>query len=366
MVVNVDWFFISHRLPLAIKMKELGYQVYILSKDTGKKSFIEEQGFNFIDINFERSGKNPFNEIINILKLRKYFSLLKPTIIHNVTIKPAIYGSIAAKFSNLKNTTIINAISGLGYNFTEKRNGILQKLIKSLMKFAYGGDVKFIFQNKDDLSVYQQLGYVNNNFKIIKGAGVDANIYPYTPSQQKSKQIITLTARMLGDKGIREYVAAAKILQNDFQNIVQFQLVGDLDPGNPTGISREELESFITDDYIIWLGHHSNVIPLLQHSDIVCLPSYREGLPKSLIEAMAIGRPIVTTDVPGCRECVDHGINGYLVEVKNPEDLAKHLKILINDESLRIQMGKASRVKMEKELSLEKVLKETIEYYGIN
>lgn len=363
MVVNVDWFFLSHRLPLALKMQELGYKVYILTKDTGRKSEIISLGLEFVEIPFERSGRNPINEIRVIRRLTKFFRKHQPDIIHNVTVKPVVYASLAAKWAKLKNSQIINAISGLGYNFINDRQGPVQIILKQLMKFAYSGNVKFIFQNPDDKAVYEKLGFLRDNYRIIKGAGVDANEFPYTAPIVKDKIHIVTTARMLGDKGIRELIAAAKLLESRYKGKVLFQLVGDLDPDNPSALSETEISSAQVEGYLEWKGHRKDVRPILMESDIVCLPSYREGLPKSLIEAMSIGRPIVTTLAPGCKECVDDGINGFLVPTKDVNALAQALEKLILDQSLRESMGKASREKMLRELSLEKVLKDTIEFY---
>ena len=168
---------------------------------------------------------------------------------------------------------------------------------------------------------------------------------------------------MLADKGIRELITAAMSLRSVYEGQILFQLIGDVDPANPSALTKEELEAACVAGYLEWKGHSNDVRPALIASDIVCLPSYREGLPKSLIEAMAIGRAIVTTDVPGCRECVAEDINGFLVPAKDANALAAALEKLILDSGLRTQMGKASREKMVQELSLEKVLKETIAFY---
>ena len=363
MVVNVDWFFLSHRLPLALKMKSLGYDVYIITKNTGKQEEIEKNGLRFLEMPFERSGKNPLHEIGTIRKLSRLFKKHQPAIIHNVTIKPALYGSIAAKLAKLKSTQVVNAISGLGYNFTNGRDGIVQKIVKRLMSYAFSGNVKFIFQNPDDKALYETMGLIDNNYKIIKGAGVDADVFPFSPTLVKDKIHIVTTARMLADKGILELIEAAQLLKSKYQGKILFQLIGDLDPANPSAISKETLQNAEEHGYLEWKGHSVDVRPALVQSDIVCLPSYREGLPKSLIEAMAIGRPIVSTDVPGCRECVDEGINGFLVAARDAVSLSAALEKLIESESLRLQMGKASREKMVRELSLENVLKETIAFY---
>lgn len=363
-IVNVDWFFISHRLPLAVRMKELGHNVFILAKDSGKRQEIESYGIKFINIDFERSGKNPAKEIKVIINILRYFIKYKPHIVHNVTIKPALYSTIAWKIYGNKKIRIVNAISGLGYNFIGGRNGAVQRILKKLMNFTFEKEVSFIFQNPDDLNVYRELGYLHNNkFKLIKGAGVDSGQFLFSKPVIKDKLHVVLTARMLKDKGIMEFIYAAKILEEAWRGRVLFRLVGDLDSHNPAGILESELIASLVDDYIIWEGYQSDIQSILIESDIVCLPSYREGLPKSLIEAMAVGRPIVTTDVPGCRECVEDNFNGFLVAAKDSEALADKIEVLLNNEQLRLRMGANSRSKMVNELSLDKVLKDTCEFY---
>lgn len=363
-IVNVDWFFLSHRLPLALEMKKLGYEVFILAKDTGKRQVIESHGLFFIEIDFERSGKNPFKELSVIFKIYRNLMRLQPAIVHNVTIKPALYSTIAWKLYGNKKIKNINAISGLGYNFIGGRDGIVQRVLKKLMNFAFSKDINFIFQNPDDLEVYKQLGYLEKNrYKLIKGAGVDSNEFQVAEPVLKDRLHVVLTARMLKDKGILEFIDAAKILEDKWKDAALFRLIGDLDHENPAGIKEEELKNLEVDNYIVWEGYRSDVMSILKDSDIVCLPSYREGLPKSLIEAMAIGRPIVSTDVPGCRECVDENFNGFLVKAKDSKALSEKIDTLLGSETMRLKMGANSRAKMINELSLDKVLKDTCEFY---
>jgi glycosyltransferase involved in cell wall biosynthesis len=362
LVVNVDWFFLSHRLQLALRMKQEGFHVFILAKDTGRRREIENYGLNFINIDFDRSGKNPIKELVLISELKRLYKKYQPSIIHHVTIKPAIYGSIAAK--SLPNTRVVNAISGLGFNFIDGRDGIVQKLLRRLMQYAFSKQVNFIFQNPDDRQLYANMGFLRGNKHcLIKGAGVDAKAFYYVPALSKSKLKVVVTARMLYDKGIIEFIEAANILKERWQGKAVFCLAGDVDLANPAGIPEDKLKELLVADYIEWVGYCSDVQSFLIQSDIACLPSYREGLPKSLIEAMAIGRPIVTTDVPGCRECVDDGYNGFLVPAKDPVALAVALEKLLSDSSLRQKMGASSRSKMERELSLEKVLNDTVAFY---
>lgn len=362
-IVNVDNFFLSHRLPLALEAQKEGYEVFILTRDTGGRKIIEEQGLQFINIPFERSGTNPFRDFSIIVLLTRLIRQYQPAIIHNVTIKPAIYGSIAARYAK-KGTTIVNAISGLGYNFINGRDGTVQKVLKRLIGYAFKSGVNFIFQNQDDCHLYQSFGLLNNNrYQIIKGAGVDGSVFKFQEPIEKQKLEILITTRLLYDKGVMEFLEAAWLLASRWEGKAKFIIAGDIDNGNKACIPEKIISGYLKEGFIEWVGFQKDVRPFLIESDIVCLPSYREGLPKSLIEAMAIGRPIVTTDVPGCRECVDEGVNGYLVPVKNVNSLAIALEKLLSNYDLRISMGKASRHKMEAELSLEKVVSETMIFY---
>jgi glycosyltransferase involved in cell wall biosynthesis len=363
-VVNVDWFFISHRLPLALEALRRNYDVYLVTRDSGCKDSLTDKGIKFINIDFERSGKNPVKELSLISKLKKIYRDVKPDVIHHITLKPSIYGTIAARKAGSK-AKIINAVSGLGYTFTDNRKSLSKVFLQGLLKWAFNDQKSnFIFQNPDDQAFYRELGFLTGkNSVIIKGSGVDENEFAFSAPVKKEKLIVVLLARMLKDKGVIEFIEAALILKNEFGNKAEFWLVGGIDEHNPAHISEAELMEKCEPGYIVWLGHRGDVKDIYKQSDIVCLPSYREGLPKSLIEAMAIGRPIVTTDAIGCRECVDDGMNGFKVPVKDYTQLSNKIKSLLVDENLRLTMGGASRTKMINEFSLKEVVAQTFKLY---
>ena len=363
-VVNVDWFFISHRLPLGIEAIERGYLVYLITKDTGRFRELEALGIKCLNMSFDRSGTNPLKDIRVILNLSKIYKKLQPDIIHHVTLKPSIYGTIAARFSRTQ-AKVINAVSGLGYVFTGNRSYLAQKLMTGLLWFAFSDQkTSFIFQNPDDCDFYKKLNFLSDkNYIIIKGSGVDEKIFRLKESYSKDKIKIVLVARMLKDKGVYEFVKAALLLKKKYENVIEFILVGGVDLLNPAFISVEDLNGVCDGDYIKWLGHQEDIKGIYQTADIVCLPSYREGLPKSLVEAMAIGCPIITTDTIGCRECVEEGFNGFLVPVGDHKILASYIEKLINDKELRIEMGANSRRKMIKDFSLKTVIKQTFAFY---
>lgn len=363
-VVNVDWFFLSHRLPIAKAAQKNGYDVTILTQNTGRFDEIKKEGLDVVDVPFKRSGTNILNELRVIYTLIKEFKKLKPDVIHNVAMKASIYGSIAAKW--VKTGKIINAISGLGFVFSNEKAGLLKKVLLRMMNFAFKSSrVHFIFQNPDDYRLFQENSFASySNSIIIKGSGIDLNEFKFCEPPQNDKLVIVLVARMLEDKGIREFKDASDFLRPEFENKIEWILIGPVDKENPSTLTENELHKMVIPGYFEWVGYQENIQEFYERSDIVSLPSYREGLPKSLIEACAIGRPIVTTDAPGCKECVDDGINGYLVPVGDSKELADKIKLLVDDENLRIDFGKRSRLKAEKEFSIDNVVEKTLKLYS--
>jgi glycosyltransferase involved in cell wall biosynthesis len=362
-VVNVDWFFLSHRLPIAIEAINRGYEVFILTSNSGSRAEVEEHGIHFIEVPFERSGKNLFHELKCICLLTKHYIQLKPDLIHHVTLKAALLGSFAAKISRC--TNVVNAISGLGYNFTDGRNGLLQKFIRFMMRRSFKSDhFYFILQNPDDIEMMKNQKFTNkNHYKLIKGSGVDLKEFEFTPPVTKDIIQILFPARILYDKGIMELIEAAKYLENDWKGKIIFILAGDCDENNKAVVREEDLKKHLIPGYIEWIGFRKDMITQYQQSDIVVLPSYREGLPKSLIEACAIGRPIITTDVPGCRECVVDGYNGRIVPVKTVIPLVNAIEELCKNKFLREKMGNNSRALADQEFSIESVIDKTFEIY---
>jgi len=365
-VVNVDWFFISHRLPLAIEAIRRGHQVYLASKDTGRFEELRKAGITCFEVDFERSGKNPVKEIGLIRQLKKVYTTVQPDIIHHITLKPSIYGTIAAKKA-APNARIISAISGLGYAFTANRRSLSKLILLSLLRYAFRDQKSsFIFQNPDDFALYRKLGFLTDtNHIIIKGAGVDETEFKPKGYWERAGRIrIVLLARMLKDKGVLEFIRAADLLKEKYATAFEFILAGGIDLFNPAAITKEALQSLCDGSYIIWIGHQQNVKELYGNADIVCLPSYREGLPKSLVEAMAMGCPIITTDAIGCRECVEDGWNGYLVPIGDHIILSQKIEQLALDQELRKTMGRHSREKMIREMSLSQVIKMTFDFYA--
>ena len=368
-IVNVDWFFISHRMPIALEAQKRGFHVSIATTDTGRLKELENLNFTIYKIKINRGGLNPFIEFLTILRIIKIIRKVKPTIIHNVTLKISLYGSFASLFA--KSAKVINAISGLGYTFSLNNTfslskiGILRRYIFILMKFAFHRrGLHFIFQNPDDQNIFKKIQLNNHNyFYLIKGSGVDLGTFNSIRNREIEDEIVfILTARMLKDKGISEYINASKIVCERY-SYSKYLLVGNIDKDNPASYSEEELHNQLMGTKVQWLGHREDVPALLQLADVMVFPSYREGLPKSLMEAAAAGLPIITTNTIGCKECVDEGVNGYLVPVGDSIILAEKMIAFIQNPELIIKMGKASRIKAENEFSLNSVIDKTFEIY---
>jgi glycosyltransferase involved in cell wall biosynthesis len=361
-VVNVDWFFISHRLPLAKEGIRRSFNVYVLTKDTGHFSFLRKHGIHCIDINFDRTFSNPLNELKCVFLICFYYFKLKPFVVHHITIKSIIYGTIAASISS-RGSRIVNAVTGLGYAFVNSKRKTSRILLKFMMRFSFTFiNSNYIFQNPDDWEVFKGMGFIKNgNSIIVKGSGVDELVFcrdNFNYDNNKKVRVV-LISRMLRDKGIIELIKSAQILRSEFYNSVEFILVGGIDETNPTSLTRSEILELVDQ----WWGKRSDIKSIYSSTDIACLPSYREGLPKSLVEAMAMECPIITTDAVGCKECVEDNVNGFIVPVGDYVQLAERLRILILDQHLRLTFGKASRIKMLAEMTLSKITKKTFEFY---
>ena len=360
-IVNVDWFFISHRLPLALHALENGWEVFLLTKDSGRKEELENYGIRVHDIPFGRTSINPIQEIKCVMRLTRLIRQIEPDVIHNVTWKGCLWGGIAAKRAG--NHHVVNALSGLGSVIINK--GVVNHVMEYIAKVAFKDEYStFIFQNPDDIQWFKTHGYATNNrIRLIKGSGIDLELFSYQKVIPKNKIRILFPARMLRDKGLCELIEAMHVLRPKYDGKIELILAGGCDDANKTSLSKEELNAMLVDSYITWIGNQKDMYPVYVDSDIVALPSYREGLPKSLIEACAVGRPIVTTDVPGCRECVDDGINGYLVPLKSSSAIAEAIARLVDNQDDRIRFGMASRRKAELEFSIENVIKKTFSLY---
>jgi glycosyltransferase involved in cell wall biosynthesis len=364
-VTNVDWFFISHRLVIAIEAEKRGFEVIVAAEDTGRSQEIRDKGIRFINLSISRSGTNPFKELKTLINLFIIYKSINPDVVHHITLKPVIYGSIISKL--LRISGVVNAISGLGYNFTNGRQSFVQKAMLHIMRLGFcRKNLVVIFQNENDQEELTDLGIINSRNEIvrIKGSGVDLENFCESPFPAFNKIKILLPSRMLWDKGVKELREASNNLKNKYGNKIEFILSGLADEDNKAGVPTSYLKDWDDGEYVKWIGYQKNMFKIYQNSHIVVLPSYREGMPKSLLEACAVGRAIVTTNTIGCKETVDEGINGFRVPVASSSDLAIALEKLINDHDLIKLMGHNSRVKAEKEFDVKNVVEKHIEIYN--
>ncbi|MBN2689829.1 MAG: glycosyltransferase family 4 protein [Gammaproteobacteria bacterium] len=357
-------FFYSHRLPIAKAAVEKNYDVTVVTNLPSAKNFSQNQ-INYIHLPFSHAGKNIFTELKHIFLLTKIYHKTKPDIIHHVAMQPIGLGSVAACITKMPR--IVNAVTGLGYVFisnSTKAKFLRLFFFKIFRWFFNKNNWRTIVQNSDDLRLLQNAGVKSNHISLIRGSGVDIN--KFTPSDQyktKAIPIITFVGRLQEHKGIVELVEAIKLLKKD-GIIFEAWLAGDVAKNSLVSIKKETINYWQNQGLIKWLGHRSDIANLWHESTIAVLPSYREGLPKALLEAAACGKAIVATDVPGCREIVINNKNGYLVPVKNAQALADSIRKLITNPSLVESMGKASRKLVEDNFSLEYVVNETIELYA--
>ena len=359
-VVNVDWFFISHRLPLALEALKRGYEVHIACGITDKKEYLESLGLIVHPLNLSRSGTGISVEIKAFGEIYRTLKEINPNIAHFVTIKPVVYGGITSRFLSIHNKVF--SISGLGFIFIKQglKATLVRMLIKTMYKFALGGkNSHVIVQNPDDKAVLDSI--VKVPITLIRGSGVDLSQYEY--NEEKNENIkVSMACRLLKDKGVFEYIEAAKILKQKLPN-VEFELYGDIDIHNPASLTSDDIEKIKNDGFVKVHGFTSNIAKVFSDSNIVVLPSYREGLPKVLIEAAACGRAVVTTDVPGCRDAIEPNITGLLCKVKDSKSLASMIEKLIVDKNLRNSMGTAGRELAEKEFDINKVVEKHFEIY---
>jgi len=363
-VVNVDWFFLSHRKGIALSAQKNGYDVTVVTKDTGKKQYIEALGLKVIDLPMNRSGQNIIEELYTCWFLYRFYRREKPDIVHHVGLKTILWGTLAAKLAKVHG--VVNAVSGLGIFFSEENTSLVSKLLPRVLRFSHHRkNLAVIFQNEEDKGLFLKNRIIKEEQAfMIKGSGVDLNQYCYTSELESQKIKVLLTARMIVEKGVFVLVDAALKLKEKYRDKVEFLLCGGLDD-NPKAIKEEELKSVCDGRYIQWLGYRTDVLELLKSCHIVAFPSYyKEGLPKSLIEAAAVGRPIVTTNSIGCKETVVDGYNGYLIPVKDSDTLAEKLNLLFEDENLRQNMGRNSRILAEKDFSIENVIHRHLEIYS--
>jgi glycosyltransferase involved in cell wall biosynthesis len=355
-VVNIPEFFLSHRLPLAISARNAGFTVHIATGPGSACQEISELGFEHHLLPISRSGRNPLAELRTLWGLYRLMRTIRPDLVHLVTIKPVLYGGLMARLSGVP--AMVAAISGLGTVFVDRdqTRSWIRRGVEWLYRLALGHpNAKVIFQNPDDRAALTHIGAVSKDkTALVRGSGVSLASCPMRP-EPEGVPVVTFAARLLEDKGVREFVEAARVLK-ERGVVARFWLAGSPDPGNITSITEMELSDWSKDGFVETLGYRTDIPDIFANSNIVVLPSYREGLPKALVEAAACGRAVVTTDVPGCRDAIEPGATGLLVPVRDASGLADAIQFLIENPDRRKQMGTSGRALAEREFAIEKVV----------
>lgn len=363
-LLTEDWFFCSHFIERATAAQAAGYEVVVACRENSHGEQIRKTGLALAPVEFVRRSTNPLMELGTLRQIFRLYRRERPDIVHQIGAKPILYGSLVARILDIRR--IVNASIGMGYVFSSADSRA--RRLKPLVSFAYRclmnpPGSKVVFENGDDLATFVRMGAVQREDAVlIRGAGIDVDAYQPQTDEPKGAPVVTLIARMLRDKGINEFVEAAHLLHAEGVR-ARFVLVGDPDLENPTSIPPDRLQAWNGVQGVEWWGWRADIAQILAQSHIACLPSYREGLPKSLLEAAAAGLPIVTTDTVGCREVVRDGENGYLVPVGDARALADAMKKLIEDPALRKKMGAVGRARAEAEFASPRIIAETLAVY---
>ena len=358
--VTEDHYFVSHRLPLAVAAQQAGYDVCVVTRVRVKGDAIRGAGIRLIPLENARSSLNPLRDLRTLWNLIAVYRQEQPDIVHHVAMKPVLYGTIAAWVAGVPR--VVNAFAGMGWLFTSRRGSArwLRLAVRAALRQVVRSGIALV-QNPDDARFLAGLGASADRIRRIAGSGVDLTKFRPT-SPPGGDPVVVVPARLLWDKGVGEFVAAARLLRARGVS-ARFVLAGAPDPLNPASITEREVTAWVHEGIVEHVGWIEDMPRLLASSHIVCLPSYREGMPKALIEAAAAARPIVTTDVPGCRDVVAHGDNGYLVPSGNARALADALQRLLDDPSLRASMGARGRERAEREFGIDRVIDQTLAIY---
>lgn len=393
---NTDWYLWNFRRSLALAVRDAGHDVLLISPDGPYGDKLRALGLRWQPVPMDRRSLNPLREAWLLLHLLRLFRKERPALVHGFTIKCAVYGSLAARLAGVP--ARVNAVAGMGYVFISDslKARVLRPLVRALLKVALGGhNARLILQNPDDVVLFERAGLVDAaHVRLIPGSGVDC--IRFAPQEKSdwtdsrlseaarlrgndgitsdevegaavrgdvgSRLRVLLPARLLWDKGLAEYVQAARLLRAEGRAI-DFLLAGDPDPGNPAAVPEADVRGWVGEGLVQWLGHVDDMPGLLRSVDIVALPSYREGLPKGLIEAAASGCALVTTDAPGCREVVTHEVDGLLVPVRDGDALAKAIVRLQEDPELRARVADAGRRKALERFDERIVIRDTLSVY---
>lgn len=362
-ILNEPTYFVSHRFPIALAAQKLGYEIHVATGAEIPPKAIDDAGFFYYTLPLSRSGRNVFSECVSIVAMYRLMKRLKPDLVHLVTIKPVIYGTLAARAARVPG--VVAAISGLGYAFIDQyfEAKCLRYIITRLYRLAFRHQrMKIIFQNTDDQETLFKIGAIKSHQAVlIQGSGVNLEQYAYREEPSTEPPVVVMASRLLRDKGVFEYIEAVKKLRAQGCQ-AKFWLAGELDSGNPSSIKKRQLQAWIKAGIIDYLGY-CDIPVLFSQVHLVVLPSYREGLPRVLAEAAACGRAVITTDVPGCRAAILPGETGLLVKVKDVDSLANAMHKLLNDAALRKAFGKAGRQFAERAFDINHIVEQHLMVY---
>jgi glycosyltransferase involved in cell wall biosynthesis len=358
---NTDWYLYNFRLSLAQALRARGDEVVLVSPEGSFGPRMQALGIRWLPFPLARRSLNPLIAIQTVIRLFRLYRQEKPDLVHQFTVKCVLFGSLVCHLLGIR--PVINSVTGLGYVFME--GGAARHWLRGLVRVSYWlllHNTWVIFQNPDDRSAFLEGHLIDpGRAALIRGSGVDIRRFSPRP-EPPGIPLVILPARMLWDKGVGEFVSAARTLQAEGLQ-ARFALVGDGDDENPASVHASQLRAWENEGVIEWWGWKEDMQAVYAQAAIVCLPSYREGLPKTLIEAAACGRPIVTSDVPGCREVVRHGENGLLVPARDAGALAKALMGLLQSRAARSVMGRCGRMIAENEFSMDLVISQTLAFY---
>jgi len=368
-VVNADWFFVSHRLPLALAARRAGFEVAVCAGASSARQRIEDERLPFFPMPISRGGTDPRDDVRTISSLVRTYRQWRPDIVHHVTIKPVLYGSLATRVAGVRRR--VNAVSGLGSAFIDRGGGRdwARQALRLGLRQAYRGalsgvSTRTIFQNADDLEGFVAAGIApRRTARLVHGSGVSFERFAVS-ELPAGPPIVLLPARLLRDKGVLEFVEAARILRPKFPD-ARFVLVGRLDLENPTGIAAKEVAAWVADGLLEWWGakEHDEMPGVYAASTLVVLPSYREGLPLALAEAAACGRPVVTTNVPGCRDAVLAGETGWVCAARDAASLTQAISDALSAPDELRRRGCAGAAFARGRFAVEHVVAQTLEIY---
>jgi glycosyltransferase involved in cell wall biosynthesis len=357
--INASWNIINFRRGLIAGLQSAGYRVVAIAPTDAYSPQFAELGVEHVPIAMDNQGVSPRRDLGLLLRYLRVLRQVRPAAFLGYTAKPNVYGSLAAHMLGIP---VINNVSGLGTAFI--RQGLLTRIVSGLYRLAFRRSSTVFFQNPEDRDLFVSAGIVASaRTAVLPGSGIDLDRFAPANTAAGGDRPFTflLVARLLWDKGVGEYVEAARLVRAEHPG-VRFQLLGFLDVANRTAVPRTEVERWVREGLIDYLGHSDDVRPFLAAADCVVLPSYREGLPRTLLEAAAMGRPLIATDVPGCRHIADHGVNGYLCAVRDSAALAEAMANMLRlPEAERLAMGTAARAKAEAEFDERKVVERYLE-----